>query len=258
VDESDTTQSLLVLRKLTRSIAAALRAQLNDHLIALTTVLRPEMVFGKFIQGGHKDWVVKSDQALKELQTLYATLAPVAPFGLRTDITPPLDLGGLSLEIAPVEYTHVAQSGSGSRKITVRCPLAWTLSYSGFGPSAFKQLLDSRMRSSNEIQRFLLAYLTLHIVTRMQSGVVGLFSALRFPLTTLKDQELGDLPVTRIGMDIATERPSDAVILESAEVTGMDAFEEVVKLDDIQHLRDPLRERLLEIVRQHVPDFVHS
>src|SRR5262245_65104248 len=144
------------------------------------------MVFGKFIQGGHKDWVVKSDQALKELQALYATLAPVAPFGLRTDITPPLDLGGLSLEIAPVEYTHVAQSGSGSRKITVRCPLAWTLSYAGFAPPVLKRLLESRSRSPAELQRVVLAYLALHIVTTMQPGVMKVLNGLRFPITTAK------------------------------------------------------------------------
>ena len=57
-------------------------------------------------------------------------------------------------------------------------------------------------------------------------------------------------------MEVATERPSDAVIIESAEVTGMDAFEEVVKVEDIERLRDPLRERLLEMVAQHAPDLV--
>jgi hypothetical protein len=55
---------------------------------------------------------------------------------------------------------------------------------------------------------------------------------------------------------VATERPSDAVIIESAEVTGMDAFEEVVKVEDILRLRDPLRERLLDTVAQHAPELV--
>ena len=41
----------------------------------------------------------------------------------------------------------------------------------------------------------------------------------------------------------------DDVIIESTEVSGMDAFEEVVNVDDIAALRDPLRERLLEIVK---------
>jgi len=38
----------------------------------------------------------------------------------------------------------------------------------------------------------------------------------------------------------------------------MDAFEELVKLDDIRQWRDPMRDQLLEIARQHVPDVVPS
>jgi len=258
MNEGGKIPSLLVLRKLTRSIASALRGQLTDHLTALTPVLRPEMAFGKLIHGGQKDWVLKSDQALKELRTLYEKLAPAVPFNLRTDLTPPFDLGGLSLEITPVEYTHVVQSGPGSRKITVRCPLAWTLSYAGFAPPAFKRILDSEVRSPHELQRFILAYLTLHLVTKVQPGVVNILDGLRFPITTTKAHEFGELPITRIGAGVATERPSDAVIIESAEVTGMDAFEEVVKLEDLQQLRDPLREQLQELVRQHAPKLLPS
>ena len=95
------------------------------------------------------------------------------------------------------------------------------------------------MRPPSELQRFLLAYLALHIVTKMQPGVVNLFDALRFPLTNATDPDFGQLPLTRLGVGVATERPSDAVLLESAEVTGMDAFEEVVKLEDVKRLRDP-------------------
>lgn len=254
VDAGANMSSIVVLRKLTRAIAATLRGQLGEHVTALTPVLRPEMVLGKFIQGAQRDWVLKSDQALKELRTLYERIASADPFNLRLELTPPLDLGGLSLEITPVEYIHRAQSGSTSRKITVRCPLTWTISYSGFAPPAFRQLLVAKMRPPMELQRFVLAYLTLHLVAKMQPGVVSIFNALRFPLTTTRDPEFGELPITRIGVGVATERPSDAVILESAEVTGMDAFEEVVKLEDIQRLRDPLREQLLDIAKQYAPE----
>jgi hypothetical protein len=248
--------SIVVLRKLTRAIATALRGQVGEHLTALTPVLRPEMVLGKLIQGVQRDWVLRSDQALKELRALYDRIAPAEPFTLRAELTTPLDLGGLSLEMTPVEYSHMAKSGSASRKITIRRPLAWTVSYSGFAPPAFRQLLDAKMRPPMELQRFVLAYLTLHLVTKMQPGLMNIFNALRFPVTTTHDPAFGELPITRIGVGVHTERPPDAVILESAEVTGMDAFEEVVRIEDIQELRDPLREQLLEIARQHVPELV--
>jgi hypothetical protein len=36
----------------------------------------------------------------------------------------------------------------------------------------------------------------------------------------------------------------------------MDAFEEVVRVEEITRLADPLRERLLEIARQQAPELV--
>jgi hypothetical protein len=258
VNDATDISSLLVMRKLTRAISTTLRDQLAEHIKALTPVLRPELTFGKFIQGGHKEWVVKSDQALKDLRALYDRIAPTSPYNLRIDLTPPLDLGGLSLELNPVEYTHVVQQGTGSRNIGVRRPLTWTLSYGGFSPQAFKRVLDSRMRSPNEVQRFVLATLALHLVMTMQPGLANLLRALRFPVTTATDPGFGELPLTRISVALTTERPSDSVIIESAEVTGMDAFEELVKLDDIRQWRDPMRDQLLEIARQHVPDVVPS
>ena len=45
-------------------------------------------------------------------------------------------------------------------------------------------------------------------------------------------------------------------MIESAELTGMDAFEEVVKVEEIAALPDPFRQRLLEIARQQAPELV--
>jgi hypothetical protein len=95
-----------------------------------------------------------------------------------------------------------------------------------------------------------------HVVTRSEPGLMQLFDALHFPLTTTKSPEFGELPITRIGIGISTTRPSDALVIESAELTGMDAFEEVVRVDEITQLADPLRERLLEIARQQAPELV--
>jgi len=75
-------------------------------------------------------------------------------------------------------------------------------------------------------------------------------------LTTTKAPEFGELPITRIGIGISTSRPSDALVIESAELTGMDVFEEVVKVEDIAGLGDPLKERLVEIARQRAPELV--
>ncbi|MGC4085957.1 MAG: hypothetical protein QM736_28470 [Vicinamibacterales bacterium] len=46
----------------------------------------------------------------------------------------------MGLEVTPVDYAHVIQSGSESRTIMVRSPLTWTLSYTGFAPTRLPDL----------------------------------------------------------------------------------------------------------------------
>ena len=142
------------------------------------------------------------------------------------------------------------------RKIKVRCPLTWVLTYTDFPPTRLQELLDAKARSIEELQRFVLNYLVMHLATTSDPALMQMFEALHFPLTTSKSPQFGELPITRIGIGISTTRPSDALVIESAELTGMDAFEEVVKVEDIARLADPLKARLLEIARQQAPELV--
>ena len=52
MDGRDSTQSLLVLRKLTRAIADVVRAQMTEYLAALAPLLRPKMVLGDYVEDG--------------------------------------------------------------------------------------------------------------------------------------------------------------------------------------------------------------
>jgi hypothetical protein len=252
MSERDSIQSLLALRKLTRAIADAVRSQITEYLATLTPLFQPQRVLGDHILGGAKESTRRADQALKELQALYETAAPARPFNLRRELTPPFNFPAAGLEITPVDYVHVIQSGSESKRINVRRPLTWTLSYSGFAPSRLSELVDPRVRGE-ELQRYIISYLLLNAVITHQRGLAQIFDALRFSVSTTKTPEFGELPVARIGIGISTSRPPDDVVLQSAELTGIAAFEEVVNVDDIMGLTDPLKERLIEIARQHVP-----
>jgi hypothetical protein len=83
-----------------------------------------------------------------------------------------------------------------------------------------------------------------------------MLETLHFPLTTEKLDQFGVLPVTIISAGVSTRRPADSVIIQSAELTGMDAFEEVVVVDDIEKLTDQSRDRMLDIVRVHGPQLL--
>ena len=242
MSDRDNIQSLLVLRKLTRAITDVVRVQMTDYLRTLTPLMRPQVVLGEYVQGGQKEAARKADKAFKDLQALYEAVAPTKPFHLQRELNPPLD------------YVHIAQPGN--RRIKVRCPLTWVLTYTDFPPNKLQELLASKGRDAGEVQRFVLSYLVLHLATTQDPALAQIFEALHVPITTTKSPEFGELPVTRIGIPVKTIRPSDAVVIESAELTGMDAFEEVVSVEDVKAMSDPFKERLLEVARQQTPELV--
>ena len=252
----DSIQSLLARRKLTRAITDVVRVQMTEYLKTLTPLLRPKTLLGEYVQGGLKEPSRKADKAFAELQALYEKVATARPYNLPRDLSVPLNVPAVGLEITPLDYEHVVQTGSDTRRIKVRSPLTWVLTYADFPPTRLQELLDMKARSIEELQRFVLHYLVLHVVATSETGLMRVFEALHFPLTATKAKEFGELPLTRIGIGISTSRPSDALVLESAELTGMDTFEEVVNVDDIARLPDPLKERLLQVAHQHAPELV--
>ena len=249
-------QSLLTLRKLTRAITEAVRVQLMNHLATVAPLLRPTVVLGDYIQGGSKESTRKAEKAFKQLQSLYESVATGRPFNLPRELSTPLSFGGELLEITPHDYAHMADAPGGTRRILMRAPMTWTLSYSGYAPPRLQELLNTKMRSQEEVLKFVLSYLALHVVVSNQPGLMQVLDELRFPITTVNVPEFGDLPVTRIGPPITTTRPADSVIVESAELTGMDAFEEVVDADELARVKDPFKERLLEIAHQQLPESI--
>src|SRR4030095_14133511 len=112
--------SLLVLRKLTREIADTVRAQLQEYLTTLAPLLRPETVFGEYIEGNRRGGSQRPAQALKELQALYEQIAPAKPLNLRRELTTPFPMAALGVELAHVDYMYAAQSASRPRNIMVR------------------------------------------------------------------------------------------------------------------------------------------
>lgn len=251
MERRDSLQSLLVRRKLTRAIAEVARAQMTEHLATLAPLLRPRNVLGDYVEDGVKESTRRSDKAFKELQALYESVSSTKPFNLPRDLSTPLRLSGSNgLEITPVDTAYSIQSGADTRTIMVRSPLTWTLTYSGYSPTRLPELIKSRLRAGEELTNLVLSHLLLHVVVTNSPGLMSVFEALHFPITTTTLPEFGPLPITRIGPAISTTRPADDVILESAELTGMDAFEEVVNADDLERLGDPFKDRLVEIARQ--------
>jgi len=53
-------------------------------------------------------------------------------------------------------------------------------------------------------------------------------------------------------------RPADEIIVQSTELSGSPAFEEIVNLEDVVGLSDPLREALTEAVSSPDPSLLEA
>jgi hypothetical protein len=143
----------------------------------------------------------------------------------------------------------------------ITSPLKWVLSFTGMAadrlsPAGFpvrrlRVLLADRNRSADDLRQFVLHHLLLHMSLAKQPGVFRILENLRFPTGTERLPEFGALPLTVVSSVLSTTRPSDEVLIEHTEISGQDAFEEVVSPDDIAGLRDPLREKVLELAKKH-------
>ncbi len=251
MEEQFSVQKLLVLRKLTRSISDHLRNQVRTYLTTLAPLLRPRTVLGDYIQSGTKEPVRGSDRAFADLQALYEAVAPQKPFNLSKEISAPIEILNSTPEITPLEYSYTAKSEQDSKTVTVTSPLKWVLTYSGFAPGRLRDLLADRNRSFERLKEFLVHYLVMQTVSSKQIGLTEIFRLLHFPLTAEHLPDFGQLPITCLASSVSTLRPPDHVIIESTEISGMNAFEEVVNLDDIVKMEDPLKVELVQIVRNH-------
>jgi hypothetical protein len=250
--EEFTTQRVLTLRKVTRAMADLLRGQAKEYLATLGPLFRPRGILGGYTESNPRETVPGADKAFKELQALHEKVAAARPFGLPKELNAPIELTSSNLEITPFEYSHPTQvEGGAAKNVAITAPLRWVLSYTGFTPHRFKDLLAERNRNNAQVQEFLLHFLVLDIVISRQPGLKKLFETLHFPISTGKLPELGELPVAFMSCPVSTVRPPDNVIMESTELSGTDAFEEVISLEDITKLRNPFKDQLEELVKAH-------
>lgn len=251
-DEAFTTKKLLGLRKLTRAVGELLRGQLKDYLAALALQFRPKSVFGEFVEGP-KEYFKGAEASFKELQTTYESLCGAKIFNLPKDFKQPLVVASQIPEVGTYEYAHEAKAEGQTKTVIVTAPLRFVISFTGFGPKRLKELLAVRAAGgpTSDLQDFVLHALMLQVVVNRQAGLGKILEALRFPLGVGKIPGAGDLPFVFAAAAVPTLLPPDEVIIESTEISGTDTFEEVVNLEALTALKDPFKDKLVELAQQH-------
>ena len=247
--ETISIQRLLLLRKVTRALAEHFRGLLKDHVTALAPLIRPKPLLGDFIAGSTKESPNFADKAFQEFLGIYQGVAGTKPFPIPKELKPPIEATVSPLELHPLEYIHTANSKSDSKVVTVTSPLRWVLTYPGYSLTGLRTLLAQKNPSTDALHKYVVHYALLNFVISRQPAFARTLDALRFSLSSGTVPEFGGLPVTFISAPVSTVLPPDDVIIENTEISGSDAFEEVVALDSVSNLRDPLKEQIVAIAQ---------
>ena len=254
VNENIDISTLLTLRKVTRSLSGCLGKRLGEHLDALTPLFSPRPVLGERVRGGAKIPGRSAEQAFSEMSDLYRTINGAKPFNLRRDFDTPIDILSATPEASTYSYSYVARNETDSKSITVTSPLRWVLTYKGFGPERLRELLADPSDVGSNLQQCVLHYLVMHAVLRNRPGIAQLLGAMRFALAFEQLEEFGQIPFPVISCPVSTMRPGDETIIESTELSGTSAFEEVANVDEVADMRDPLKEELVKLAKAREAD----
>ncbi|WP_251979172.1 hypothetical protein [Salinicola avicenniae] len=242
-------ESFIRSRKQTRAISDLLKAQASDYLTTLSPLVRPQPLFGEYLQGAPRGSGRETQHHFKEFRTLFDKHAAAKPFQLMNELEVPLNIINSTPELFPLEYDFTLENGNSVR---VTSPVRWVVGYSSFDLSRFRQVVRDPNRSGSELHRFVVHYLMLFHCFSRAGGLGRLFKGLRFPVSFQQLDDFGELPFCVISSPIEATLPDEAVIRHSTEISGSRSFEELISDAAIADMQDDLRRRL-EVALQDVP-----
>jgi hypothetical protein len=242
---------LLSLHAVTKEVSQACLRRLKAQLEAMAPLFRPRRFLGDYIDGVGKEAVPAADRNLADLQQLYARVA-VKPFDLRPELRAPLESVATQLQFDEWEYTHAAEADRGWQSIRVTTPLTWTISYaSPYSLATLRGVVAGNGRRDAEaVRAFVLhACLTHELFSKIPS-LADLLAALRYQVEIRKSAPLGDLPLVTVSAPFRTFRPPDKLVTTAAGLAGGAAFSEVLDVESVRDLSDPLRDDVSGILQR--------
>ena len=91
----------------------------------------------------------------------------------------------------------------------------------------------------------------MHLHFQRFPALAELFAGLRYRIEVRQSQETGDLPFVTVSAPFATMRPPDSLVTVASGLAGGTSFSEVIDLSTVRDLKDPLREQIASVFRNH-------
>jgi hypothetical protein len=242
-------EQLARARKSTQAVSDFLEKQLLGYLDTLRSLFLPERFLGKL--AGSKFDVPGADKALTEIQDNYRRI-PGKPFDFPKEFeTDWLGEVGTKLELQRWESSREISTETGKRTIVVTSPTRWILAY---GPAysasqaiqAFARKQDRR--GIDQLRQFVVNTLVMQALIARNAGLPAILSELRYNVNTQSHPGLSGLPLVVILSPISTFLPPESVIAAATELSGIDAFIELIDIEAVRQLSDPFKQRVVQLI----------
>jgi hypothetical protein len=243
---------LLSLHALTKDVAQACLRHLKTQIEAMAPLFRPRRVLGDHIDSSSKEAVPTANRNLADLQELYARVA-VKPFDLRPELRSPLESISTQFQLDDWEYTHAAETDGSWHSIRVTTPLTWVISYSSsYSLTTLRSVVaGSGQRDPEAVRAFVLRACLMHELFGKIPALTTLLEGLRYRVEVRRSPQLGDLPLVTISVPLRTFRPANELVAMAAGLAGGASFAEILDVESVRNLSDPLRDETIEIVNRH-------
>ena len=242
-------KEFLQLRQSTDRLAAALTQRLEDHLTTVRPLFTPRKLLGTYIKSASPEEVNGSDRAFARLQEQYGTICE-EPFKLPKKLPTPLPAISNILESTPYQYM-LALGGDTTKEVRITAPTRFIVSFQSECPlSRLRAMLSgAEGRQPDDMRQAILSHLVLVLFLEQFPALASLLTDLRYTVEIEKFADLGGLPAVILTAPLETFLPPDDFITEITQLSGIPAFQEIIGVDAVKNIPDPLQDTLQELVR---------
>ena len=241
-------QQFIQLRKNTEKIVEILDKRLKGYLNILKPLFTPRKLLGTYIKSSDMDDVPGSNKSFAKLQEQYAAVCE-KPFGLPKKLQTPLPPISSQLDAVPFKYSLYIED-SKKKATSITAATRWILSYKSECPyNRLKAMVTGvETRQPDDMRQSLIEHLTMVILLKHFKTLAQLFRDLRYEVEIKKLEDLGGLSVVILKAPIESFLPSDDFILKVTQLSGIPAFQEIIDLDAVEKIPDPLRQTLQKAI----------
>lgn len=236
------------LREASQKISQFLRQTLAGYLAPLGPLLAPNRILGEFLEGFQRERVHGADQAFAALEERFVKLCRDT-FKLPSKLVSPVPAIKSKLEVYPWEY-HFALGGDPSKTVTITSPVRWVLAYEH--PFTLSNLLKAKQSGEkpqmDDTKQLIINSVTLAMMMDRSPGIKQILGDLRFPVSLVTAPVSGDLPYVVVDSPVQSFRPQQDLMNMVVQLSGRPVFEELVDLDEIKNIQDPLADRIRALV----------